>query len=140
MAMVRAPAARADLVAATRSGLRPDCEITMNSAWRSIKGVRKAVITEGALFETGRRSRVSTRYLRKTPACPELPRPHTTQRGAEPIPMRCAMSRVARRLRAILATTSGLSPISLAMADVVTSQPFHAACARRLPRDGGHDP
>jgi hypothetical protein len=31
MAMVRAPAARADLVAATRSGLRPDCEITMKS-------------------------------------------------------------------------------------------------------------
>ena len=37
MAMVRAPAARADLVAAIRSGLRPDCEITMNSASRSFK-------------------------------------------------------------------------------------------------------
>jgi len=32
MATVRAPAARADFVAATRSGLRPDCEITMNNA------------------------------------------------------------------------------------------------------------
>ena len=91
MAMVRAPAARADLVAATRSGLRPDCEMTMNSALRSIKGVRNAVMTEGALAETGRRSRVSTRYLRKTPAWPELPRPHMTHRGAQPIPIRCAI-------------------------------------------------
>ena len=139
MAMVRAPAARADLVAATRSGLRPDCEITMNSAWRSIKGVRNAVITEGALAETGRRSRVSTRYLRKTPACPELPRPHTTHRGAEPIPTRRAMSRVARRLRTILATTSALSPISLAIADVVTAQSPPSRLARRCcPRDTGH--
>src|SRR5215831_10851458 len=140
MAMVRAPAARADLVAARRSGLRPDCEITMNRAWRSVNGVRNAVITEGALAETGRRSRVSTRYLRKTPACPELPRPHTTHRGAEPIPIRFAMSRVAGRLRTILATTSTLSPISLAIAEVVTAQPLRLDCAPPLLWDAGHDP
>src|SRR5439155_3923713 len=140
MAMVRAPAARADLVAAIRSGLRPDCEITINSAWRSINGVRNAVITEGALAETGRRSRVSTRYLKKTPACPELPRPHTTHRGAEPTPTPCTMSRVAGRLRTILATTSALSPISLAIADVVTTQPLRLACAPPLPWDAGPDP
>jgi hypothetical protein len=121
MATVRAPAARADFVAATRSGLRPDCEMTMNSALRSIRGVRNAVITEGALAETGRRRRASTRYLKKIPACPELPRPHTTHRGAEPIPIRCAMSRVVRRLPAMLAATSALSAISLAMADFVTT-------------------
>src|SRR6185437_6152491 len=140
MAMVRAPAARADLVAATRSGLRPDCEITMNSAWRSIKGVRNAVITEGALAETGRRSRVSTKYLRRTPACPELPRPHTTHRGAERMPIRCAMSCVAARLRTILATTSALSPISLAIADVVTIRPLRLAWASLRSVDAGHDP
>src|SRR5262245_37499164 len=140
MAMVRAPAARADRVAATRSGLRPDCEITMNSASRSIKGVRNAVITEGALAETGRRSRVSIRYLKKTPACPELPRPHITHRGAEPIPIRCAMSRVAGRLRTILAATSGLSPISLAMADVVMAHALRLACAPPRLWDAGHDP
>src|SRR5206468_3331270 len=93
----------------------------------------------GALAETGRRSRVSTRYLKKTPAWPELPRPHTTHKGAEPIPTRCAMSRVARRLRTILATTSALSPISFAIADIVTAQPLHLACAPPLPWDAGHD-
>src|ERR1700759_4615627 len=121
MATVRAPAARADFVAATRSGLRPDCEMTMNSALRSIRGVRNAVITEGALAETGRRRRVSIRYLKKTPACPELPRPHTTHRWAEPIPIRCAIWRVARWLLAILAATSALSAISFAIADGVTA-------------------
>jgi hypothetical protein len=35
-------------------GAAPDCEITMNSAWCSIKGARNAVSTEEALAETGR--------------------------------------------------------------------------------------
>src|SRR3974390_1628144 len=85
MAIVRAPVARADFVAATRSGLRPDCEITMNKAFRSTSGVRNAVVHDGGLAETGRPSRVSTRYLKKTPAWPELPRPHTTHKGADSI-------------------------------------------------------
>src|SRR5882672_4278332 len=128
IATVRAPDARADLVAATRSGLRPDCEITMNSAFRSISGLRNAVVTDGALAETGRRSRVSTRYLRKTPAWPELPRPHRTHTGAEPILSRCAISPVARRLPTIRETTSALSPVSRAIAEVpgsVIAQPLH---------------
>src|SRR5437764_15054228 len=54
IATVRAPDARADCVAATRSGLRPDCEITMNSALRNVSGLRNAVITDGALADTGR--------------------------------------------------------------------------------------
>src|SRR5215471_6847557 len=101
MAIVRAPVARADFVAATRSGLRPDCEITINRAFRSSSVVRNAVVTDGALAETGRRSRVSTRYLRKTPAWPELPRPHRTHRGAEAIFNCCAISATVRRLRTI---------------------------------------
>ena len=99
MAIVRAPVARADSVAATRSGLRPDCEITINRAFRSSSVVRNAVVTDGALAETGRRSRVSTRYLRNTPAWPELPRPHRTHKGAEPILTRWAISAMLRRLR-----------------------------------------
>src|SRR6187200_1559505 len=111
----------------------------MNRAPRSCNGVRNAVMTEGALAETGSRSRVSMRYLKKTPACPELPRPHTTHRGAEPISIRCAMSRVASRLRTILATTSALSLVSLAIADVVTAEPLGLACAPPLSWDAGHD-
>ena len=129
IATVRAPASRAARVAATRSGLRPDCEITMNSALRSLSGTRKAVMTEGAPADTGSRSRVSTRYLRKTPACPELPRPQITHSGAAPTARRAAISRVAARARMILATTSALSPISLAIADVVTAARLRPACA-----------
>src|SRR5262245_26121510 len=54
IATVGGPAARADCVAATRSGLRPDCEITMNSAFRNASGLRNAVTTDGALADTGK--------------------------------------------------------------------------------------
>src|SRR6516165_8862325 len=129
MAIVRAPVARADFVAATRSGLRPDCEITMNRAFRSTSGVRNAVVTDGALAETGRPSRVSTRYLRKTPAWPELPRPHRTHKGADSILSHFAIPAMSRRLRTIRETTSALSPISLAIAEFVTAQRLHLDCA-----------
>jgi len=71
----------------------------MNSAWRSINGVRNAVITEGALVKR-ERSLVSTRYLKKTPACPELPRRtrRTGGRSQSRFAVRC---RASRRLRTI---------------------------------------
>src|ERR1700751_5030538 len=53
IATVRAPDSRADCVAATRSGLRPDWEITMNSAFRKASGFRNTVGLQGALAESG---------------------------------------------------------------------------------------
>src|SRR5205085_10639399 len=54
IATVRAPDARADCGAATRSGPPPDWEITMNSAFRDVSGLRTAVINDGTLPDTGR--------------------------------------------------------------------------------------
>ena len=140
MAMVRAPAARADRVAAIRSGLRPDCEITMNSAWRSIKGVRNAVITEGALAETGRRSRVSRGISRKPRHARSFPgrTRRTGGRSQSQFAVRCRAWRsgCVQFWRQHPRFPRFRSPSR----NVVTTQPLRLACAPLLLGMTGHDP
>jgi len=95
---------------------------------------RAASIVAGLL--DGEATTVSTRYLKKNRACPELPRPHTTPRGAGPISFRCAMSRVAGGHERFWRQ----HPISPDIADVVMAQRVRLACSQPLPHDAGHDP